>query len=308
MASHTEEKTFRNYDPKQAATYAEQRPPYPSVLYTEIMNYHKATGGQFNTAVDVGCGPGNATRDLAAFFDRVSGVDPGVEMISQANKIGGTNKDGSPIQYVVAEAESFGHDQGFADGSVDLITSALAVHWFDMPTFWKNAARLLKKDGTVAVWARTSAYCHPLETPNAETVQKHMDHLEVDILGPYETRGNKLCRQAYRTLPLPWTISPPVEEFPEAKFLRKEWNAEGKLEPGEDDFTMGSMRVSLDQWEKMFSTASMVTRWREDHPDLLNTDQDCLKATRLKMEEALDGKDTKIRYGASVPLLMLKKI
>jgi trans-aconitate 3-methyltransferase len=89
------------------------------------------------------------------------------------------------------------------------MTSAVAVCWFDMPSFWANSAQILKPGRTVAQWTCANFYCHPFESPNAIKVQAILADLKVNILGLYEVYGNRLLRNMYRDLPLPCTVSPP---------------------------------------------------------------------------------------------------
>ena len=64
-----------------------------------------------------------------------------------------------------------GEDMSFcADNSVDLITSAQAMHWFDLDKFYAEATRVLKPNGVLA----TYGYAIPvLDNPQASLlVQK----------------------------------------------------------------------------------------------------------------------------------------
>lgn len=58
----------------------------------------------------------------------------------------------SNVRYGVATAENFAEDLQLADSSVDLVTVAQAVHWFDMPAFYNQCRRVLKPDGVLAAW------------------------------------------------------------------------------------------------------------------------------------------------------------
>lgn len=123
----TSDATFRYYKPTQAQQYAKARPAYPAVLYEHLFAEHSASGGGFGFVLDVGCGPGNATRDLSPAFDHAVGVDPGEEMINVARQRGGETKNGGKTQYEVCEAERIAAAPGVPVGQVDLITSAKAV-------------------------------------------------------------------------------------------------------------------------------------------------------------------------------------
>lgn len=119
--------TFRSYSATNAQAYARERGAYPRELYDFIFSRHEQTGGQFGQLLDVGCGPGNAGRDLALSFDRATGCDPGEEMIATARKLGGKTKTGEEVQWRVSAAEECAAGSGLGEGSVDLLTAAMAV-------------------------------------------------------------------------------------------------------------------------------------------------------------------------------------
>lgn len=127
----SEERVFKAYDPAQAKAYAAARGSYHARLIEKIIDHHKSTGGAFGTLVDVGCGPGNATRPLAKYFDVAYGIDPSPGMINAAKTIGaeiegGETFKGHRIDFNVGRAEDIGL-VGDAGRKVDLLISAMAV-------------------------------------------------------------------------------------------------------------------------------------------------------------------------------------
>ncbi len=92
-----------------------------------IVDHHRATGGETAVLLDVGCGPGSATRSVSPHFDVVFGADAGEAMINTANTLGGTTATGAPIQYRVCTAEEIDNIEELRHGSVDMITAAVAV-------------------------------------------------------------------------------------------------------------------------------------------------------------------------------------
>ncbi|PIL27458.1 hypothetical protein GSI_10607 [Ganoderma sinense ZZ0214-1] len=136
-----------------AARYASSRPTYPRQLYDFIFKYHeRAKGARWDTAVDVGCGTGQATVELTQ-FKRVVGLDPSAKMIEQVRESVKSRLAGldlpAQIEFHKSSAEELTPLQ---DGSVDLLTAAQAAHWFNWERFWPEVARVLRKDGTLAVW------------------------------------------------------------------------------------------------------------------------------------------------------------
>lgn len=61
----------------------------------------------------------------------------------------------------------------------------------------------------------------------------------------------------------------------------------------------------MGQLQKKIGTASMVTRWRDAHPDLANTDEDVVVQMTQEAREAIGGED--IIVGNSCTLLLFKK-
>lgn len=253
--------------------------------------------------LDLGCGPGKATHDLAPFFDAAVGIDHSKEMINVAKSMDYMAKD-TPIHFEVATEKDFDTVPGVEPGSVDLVTVAMAAHWFDMDIFWPKAASTLKPGGTVALWTCASQFCHP-STPNAAEVSKALFELEYDILGPYELEGNRISQGMYDKLKLPWQVNPVVKAFDQTGFKRMEWNRDGKVEEGKD-FLIG-YKQSVEEFERSMSTASMVTRWREANPQLVGTEQDCVKQIGRKLNEITGHSFDRITLGHGVVLLLFKK-
>lgn len=159
----TQEATFTQYTAAQAAIYALGRAgSYPPQLYQHIFaSIPPLSTSETSILVDVGCGTGKVTQDLARAFTRSIGADPSTGMIGEAENAGGKTLDGSDIEYLVCPAEEIGELlNGELSGRVDLIVAGMAAHWFDMDKFWTGAAKLLKPGGAVALWTCASMYCH----------------------------------------------------------------------------------------------------------------------------------------------------
>lgn len=311
-ASGPAETTFRSYTQRQGANYAQNRLGYHPKLYQAVMDYHTSNGGQLNTILDVGCGPGTAVQALAPHFAHAIGLDPSEGMIMTARSLGGVSSTAEPIRWEISTAEDLGSQLSppIPDGSVDLITAAVAAHWFDMSRFWSRAAEVLKPGGTVALWSTGSMRVHP-SIPNYAAVQAALDQHE-DLLRGYMAPGNLLTRDLYIDLPLPWRLATPVPDFDESTFFRKEWNTGSTLESREEFFVGGEQEVDLDTLEKVLGTASPVSRWREAHPDAVGTEDDVVRIIRRNIERVLheagveNGKEV-LKGGVAAVLLMVKK-
>ncbi|TAQ86553.1 hypothetical protein B7494_g5117 [Chlorociboria aeruginascens] len=276
--------TFRSYRSDQAKVYATHRQAYVPAIYETILKHHAATNGDLGLVVDCGCGPGHATRDLALAFDEAIGIDAGAAMIETAREMGGKTRSGKEIRFELCPAEEFSRVGGLAAGSVDLVTVAMAAHWFEMDKFWVECAEVLKPGGTVAIWTRASAFVHP-STPNAAQCRE-MGRRFAEELAPYEAPASFLSRGMYDNLPLPWDLPTPVSAFPESAYVKHDYDRGGVLSNGETFFGGGKLST-LDDVERGLATASPVTRWREAHPSLVGTEKDVVRKLILGLRAAL---------------------
>ncbi|CAK7229719.1 hypothetical protein SCUCBS95973_007323 [Sporothrix curviconia] len=304
-----QEKTFSTYNAAQGKHYAQARPDYHPSVYEYILSTHASTGGRLDTLVDVGCGPGNCTRALAPRFAHAYGIDPAPGMIATAKELGGTSASGAPIQYGQGDASTFGKEGELtiADGTVDMIAVGNAAHWFDMRQFWQRAAVLLKSSGSVAIWTTGDMRIHP-DSRCSEAIQAVMDAFQAQDLEPYMNEGNRIVRNKYRDLLLPWTVPDhPVAVFPQDKFVRRDWTV--------DDVTFmthDNLEINMDLLETVMSTSSPYTRWCEAHPEDVKGENNILRKLRRKVERILqaDGVapgEERIRGLALGAILIVKK-
>jgi len=119
--------TFRSYSAEEAKFYSVSRLSYSQNVHNKVLDHHTTTGGNFDLLLDVGCGPGNATRDLSLSFDKTIGADPGAQMSKAANALGGKTKSRKSIKFMVATTEEISQIKGLEPGSVDLLTTTMAV-------------------------------------------------------------------------------------------------------------------------------------------------------------------------------------
>jgi SAM-dependent methyltransferase len=94
----------------------------------------------------------------------------------------------------VATADS----SGLADQSVDLVTVAQALHWFDPNSFFAEANRVLAPDGAIAVWG----YGDPvLDTPQLQRILHAFNRGTVES---YWLPERQLVLDGYSTIPFPF--------------------------------------------------------------------------------------------------------
>lgn len=190
-------KNFTEFN-KQASQYAIFRPSYPR----ELFDYIKNICNEKKIAFDVGTGTGQCAVDLAIDFEKVYASDLSAEQIANANL-------NDKITYFIAPA----HESGLLNESVDLMTIATAIHWFDLNLFFAEAKRILKPNGVIAFWAYGWHECE-----NSEVTQI-FNKIGQDILLPYWSEPPKLIWTGYKTIPFPF------EEIKVPEFeILTDWN------------------------------------------------------------------------------------
>ncbi len=111
----------------------------------------------------------------------------------------------------------------------------------------------------------------------------------------------------YDDLLLPWTVPIPIEAFPKSEFVKHDYDRDGILSNGVCFFS-GDSTETLEDAEKGMGTASMVTRWRAAHPELVGTEKDVVRAYVNELREALPKDHQKLTTGTATAILLFKRL
>jgi ubiquinone/menaquinone biosynthesis C-methylase UbiE len=167
---------------KQAAEYAKYRPRYPR----ELFEFLASVAPGRHRAWDCATGNGQAAVDLAGYFDEVIATDVSEAQIRNA-------LPHPKVHYSVAPAEK----TSLASRSFDLVTVAQAAHWLDHDLFYREARRVLRPKGVVALWC----YGHNREVaPPIEAVYQKF----AELIKPYWAPQVHYIWEEYKTLPFPF--------------------------------------------------------------------------------------------------------
>ena len=174
---------FNDHFSDASQDYSKYRPHYPSELFT----YLASICHQQYLAWDCATGSGQAAFGLAEHFDKVIATDASCAQIDSASK------HKANIHFNVATAEQ----SHIKAQSVDLISVAQALHWFDIDAFSQEVKRVLKPDGILCAW-----------TYNLLSVEKEIDqiikHLYGPVLDKYWPDQRMLVENDYRDINLPF--------------------------------------------------------------------------------------------------------
>jgi hypothetical protein len=133
-----------------------------------------------------------------------------------------------------------------------------------------------------------------------------------DVMGPYTSPALAVSNSGYTTLVLPW--SPETDAatgalYDQASFLRHEFPVDSAMNYG-SDLLPDNDSVNWKRVEAALNTMSAAPKWRKDHPDLANTDKDCVThlINQIKdvMGEDAKGRDIKAcMQGSGTPTVFL---
>lgn len=189
---------FRDHFSGHAADYASSRPLYPAALYDWLAGQSPGRA----QAWDAGCGNGQASCELAARFEQVYASDPSAEQIAAARRL-------PNIRYAVESSESC----SLPDASVELVTVAQAMHWFDVPRFQAQARRVLRPGGVFAAW--TYAKCSVMPD-----VDVPFGRLHDELLEDWWPEGRLHPLNGYADLPFAFDRIAGMPDF----VMRSDWN------------------------------------------------------------------------------------
>jgi ubiquinone/menaquinone biosynthesis C-methylase UbiE len=142
--------------PDQAKNYALFRPNYPEFFFKEevarIVDELKAANGSAPlTALDLGCGSGQATFSIAKHFDRVVGVDINASQLNKAVEKCNESKELDSISFMSGDCskiESFWRNE-LNEQPVHSIFICQAFHWFNQSDIIKQCKTILEPTGGV---------------------------------------------------------------------------------------------------------------------------------------------------------------
>jgi SAM-dependent methyltransferase len=181
-------KSFKDLFSENTQDYAKFRPVYPDALFT----YLASTVRSHDLAFDVGTGSGQAAVALAEHFKRVIATDPSQKQLDAAVPHPKVTYQQGPAERLPAEK-----------GSVDLLTAAQAFHWFKREEFFKEADRVLKPGGVLALWTYSMTEISP-------DVDRTVHRLYEDLLGTFWEPERRLVEEGYRSVTLPFQeLNPP---------------------------------------------------------------------------------------------------
>lgn len=221
---------FKDHFSGQAAGYARFRPGYPEQLFAYLCQ--AAPGPQL--AWDCATGSGQAALGLARHVPRVVATDASEQQLSNATEHPRVTYGGAPAER-----------SGLPDHSVDLVTVAQALHWFDLDRFYAEVRRVTRPGGLLAVW-----------TYNLLTISPALDPLVNELywqrLAGHWPPERRWVDQAYAGLAFPFDRLEPPPLAMEASWTLEQllgflgtWSAVRRCIAAEGDDPVDRLRPAL---------------------------------------------------------------
>lgn len=196
MSSPLELAPFKDHFSDRAVDYARSRPSYPPELFAALAELSPGRA----SAWDCGTGNGQAACGLAEHFAAVLATDASAAQLAQAIRH-------PRITYRLAREGA----SDLPDRTADIVTAAQAVHWFDRPAFYREALRVLRPGGVLAIW------CYGLCRVTSE-VDAVLDRFYRVTIAPYWPADRAHVDAEYRTFSFPL----PELSFPHA-VMERSW-------------------------------------------------------------------------------------
>jgi SAM-dependent methyltransferase len=175
--------SFADYFSPGAAAYASYRPRYPESLFAWLSS--ESPG--HDRAWDCATGSGQAAVGLAAHFARVVATDPSAAQLAHAER-------NRRIDYAAMTAER----SAITSRSVDVLTVAQALHWFDRNEFYAEVRRVLRPGGLFAVWS------YALGMFGEPTLDEALRRFYSETVGPYWPVERAIIDAGFERLDFPF--------------------------------------------------------------------------------------------------------
>ncbi len=182
---------FKDHFSDGSIKYSAYRPKYPD----ELFSYLSTISQNNKMAWDSATGSGQSALGLLHYFDNIIATDASKNQIDNAKKQKGIN-------YKVEKSECTSIDSN----SIDLITVAQALHWFNLEEFTLEVKRVLKTKGILAIWT------YSLLNINTE-IDDLIKELYGSTLDSYWPPERKIVEEGYKNITFPFTEikSPPYQ-------------------------------------------------------------------------------------------------
>ena len=176
----------KDYFSAQAQQYQRYRPHYPPALYEFLL----AGVPEGACILDCATGNGQAAAGLVEHANKLIGLDLSIEQLAKATRA-------ENCLWIQSTVETL----PIASHSIDLVTVAQALHWFDFEKFYPEVKRVLAPNGRIAVWTYSLlAACPQFPTPIEQAVRWFYH----EVVGEFWPPERRWVDDEYQSIPFPF--------------------------------------------------------------------------------------------------------
>jgi SAM-dependent methyltransferase len=174
-------------------------------------------------------------------------------MITQAQS---TPSNSSNITFKQGTAEDL---SDLEDGSLDMVVSGQAAHWFEYAKAWPELKKKVRAGGTLAFWG----YKDPVFVDYPAATKVFDDYCYgPNAMGPFwEQPGRNIVRDKYRA------IVPPAEDWLNVERIEYEPGTKGCGSGNGTGTVLMHKMAKLGEVEGYVRTFSSYHNWMAQHPD-----------------------------------------
>lgn len=125
-----------------ADDYESIRPSYPASIFSTVADY--ANVGSHARVLEVGCGTGQATRQMESMGWEIEAIEPGAQLIATAE----LQKNSPATRFLHSTFEN----ATIEAGAFDVVAAGTSWHWTDPDVAYDKAHSALRPSGTIALF------------------------------------------------------------------------------------------------------------------------------------------------------------
>ena len=195
---------LRSFEIKKIASqYAKYRPNMSQKVAECVTNFckthqDKETIFKSLILIDEGCGSGQSVNIFHSYFDKIKGIDVSLQQLNQAKK----QNTFKHVEYVEGSAENL----PIETRTVDLVTTNIAAHWFDLPQFFQEVERVLKPSRGLAITGYDTPTLRFIPQKREDALAQKAANLNKSFYQkcarnvPAHLRARKYCSERYKDI------------------------------------------------------------------------------------------------------------
>ncbi len=189
----------------KAEKYAKFRWEYSASAIETMINITQLSS--HSTIADIGAGTGKLTKHFVGKAQEIYAIEPNPELRQiLVRELGGFPS--------IAVMDTSAEDTKLPDSSVDVITVAQAIHWFDPVPTRAEMMRILKEDGWLALIRNTGKDNEQNKAAGTLMAEEYGANLSIVTERPKEKPTNfYFGNDEFQTLTFPFAFQQNWEEF-----------------------------------------------------------------------------------------------